>query len=245
MRKILGKIFSLEFWEDVLVIILRPAVIVVQKLGVRSRKKIILTSAIFIMVMAGVFGWKSFYALAQQFIDSFTDTSRVASTWNVDVDTGTGEVKLAARTCDDGVWFCNESTVCTNTLGDGSHIIVKRTNETGSKQWKPTNTDCNKPECGQDGGQDGDNLVADNTVNFSGYPARDACKSAGGRLPTITELNCIYANRTTFGNNFGTAIYWSATEYSPAGARVVDFSSGNSTSSTKYYNLSVRCVKGW
>ncbi|HBR79588.1 MAG TPA: hypothetical protein DEA46_04135 [Candidatus Moranbacteria bacterium] len=206
------------------------------------KKRKLMMFGVVVVGMALSFG---LYALAQSFIDSFLDTTRIANTWNVNVDTGAGEIKLADKTCDDGVWFCSLSTTCTNSLGDGTNIIVKRVNETGSKQWKPANTACDKPNCATDGGQDGDNLVADNTVNFSGYPAQDACKMAGGRLPTISELQCIYANRTIFGNNFGTSYYWSATEGSTTYARLVNFNDGNSNYNLKTNSYSVRCVRGW
>lgn len=207
----------------------------------KSRKAKIVILAVIVL---GIAGGRYFLTYAQQFIDSFTDTSRVANTWNVTVDTGAGAVKLAARACDDTTWFCSAATTCGNTLGDGTYVIVKRTNET-SRQWKTANTNCDKPECGQDGGQNGDNLVADNTVNFTNYPARDACKLAGGRLPTLTELQCIYANRVTFGNNFGTSFYWSATEDSAAFAVVVNFGGGSAGTSSKSVTNSVRCVRGW
>jgi hypothetical protein len=245
MKNIIKKIISGEFWEDMLIAILRPGVIVFQKLRKKSRKRMALMAGIIILVMITVFGWQKFYALAQSFIDSFIDSSRIASTWNVTVDTGNGQVTLAARTCDDDIWFCSANTTCTDSLGDGSYIIVKRTNEAGSLAWKSTNTGCDMPQCGQDGGQDGDNLVADNTVNFSSYPARDACRIVGGRLPTKTELQCIYANKTTFGNNFGSSFYWSSTEYSATYASFVSFDNGNTASYNKSNYNSVRCVQGW
>ena len=185
------------------------------------------------------------YALAQSMIDSFTDSSRIANTWNVNVDTGAGQVTLAAKTCDDGIWFCSFNTTCANTLGDGAYVIVKRVNEATTKQWKTANTNCDKPNCGTDGGQDGDNLVADNTVNFSSYPARDVCKAAGGRLPTKTELQCLYTNRATFGNNFGTSYYWSSTEFSTTNAWSVYFIDGFTGSYYKPNAYSVRRVRGW
>ena len=192
-----------------------------------------------------IFGWKNFYALAQTVIDSFTSTDKVADQWNVTVDIGAGEVKLAEKSCDNGTWFCEEDDVCSNQLGDGDFIVVKRINEAANKQWKTAQTNCDRPECQIDGGQNNDNIVADNTVNFSSYPARDACKAVGGRLPTIGELQCIYANRATFGDNFGTSYYWSSTEYSTPYAWGVSFSTGTTSTSNKPGSLSVRCVRGW
>jgi hypothetical protein len=196
------------------------------------------------LIVAGVVGGRVLFTYAEQFIDSFLDTTRIADTWNIEVDTGAGEVKLAAKSCG-GNWLCSASTTCSNTLGDGSYIIVANADASSTKQWKTANTACDTPECGTDGGQDGDQLVADNTVNFLSYPARDYCKSIGGRLPTNSELSCMYTNRATFGNNFGAGYYWSETEYSATTARYVGFTDGNQTSGNKTYTYYVRCVKGW
>lgn len=206
-----------------------------------SKKKKALAVAVIVLAVAGG-GYLLTYA--QQFIDSFLNTDRIADQWNVEVDTVSGEVKLATRTCNDTDWFCSLNTTCVNTLGDGDYIIVKRVNE-ASKQWKVAQTNCDKPHCGLDGGQDGDNLVADNTVDFSDYPARQVCKAVGGRLPTISELQCIFTNRVSFGNNFGASFYWSSTEYSTTSARSVLFRYGSTHDVTKTSTYSVRCVKGW
>ena len=206
-----------------------------------SKKKKALAVAVIVLTVVGG-GYLLTYA--QQFIDSFLNTDRIADQWNVEVDTVSGEVKLATRTCNDTDWFCSLNTTCVNTLGDGDYIIVKRVDE-AIRQWKVAQTNCDKPHCGLDGGQDGDNLVADNTVNFVDYPARQACKEAGGRLPTISELKCIYTNRVSFGNNFGTTLYWSSTEYSTARARFVNFNDGYTGGGNKTLSYSVRCVKGW
>jgi len=72
-------------------------------------------------------------------------------------------------------------------------------------QWKTTDTACNTPQCGLDGAQNGDSLVDPKlypSVDFSAYPAQNACKALGGRLPTIVELRCISSNKASFGNNF-------------------------------------------
>lgn len=200
--------------------------------------------SVFVLVVA--FASLTFlFVKAQSVSDDFTTTDDVADTWQVEVATTTGEVKLAARTCNIFDWFCNASTTCANYLGDGDYIIVAQADASTTKQWKTANTACDKPECGADGGQNGDNLVADNTVVFTDYPARDYCKSIGGRLPTIDELSCMYTNRATFGDNFGTGYYWSDTESSVTYARLVYFTDG----SVSYYNKTssyyVRCVRGW
>lgn len=205
----------------------------------------ILIPAIAVVAISAIFGWRLFFAFAQSVIDYFDDDNLIADTWNIDVSTTTGEIKLAEQACNDTDYFCSENAVCANTYGDGEYIVVARANTATTKQWKTTNTDCNLPECGQDGAQSTDNLVADNTVNFASYPARQACKDMGGRLPTITELSCLYTNRATFGNNFGTGGFWSATELSTTLARLVGFSDGGTLYNDKAGSFYVRCVVGW
>ncbi|MGW8185269.1 MAG: hypothetical protein ACWGHO_04145 [Candidatus Moraniibacteriota bacterium] len=211
-----------------------------------SKKIKILVSVVFVIgLVSGIMIGGRLFAYAQQFIDSFLDTSRVANTWNVEVDTANGEVKLAQRSCDNTVWFCDMTWRCPGLMGDGSQLLVRRVDE--NKQWKIWNNDCNTPECGLDGGQAGDMLTADNTFDFSAYyPARQACKAVGGRLPTVAELQCIFSYKSSFGNNFSSSTYyWNAEEYSTTQARVV--SSYNN--STYYYGKTdsrpFRCVRGW
>jgi hypothetical protein len=112
------------------------------------KTKIIIVVVLALEILAG--GYLLTYA--QQFIDSFLDTSRVANTWNVEVDTANGEVKLAQRSCDNSVWFCDMTWRCPGLMGDGNGLLVKRVSE-GGKQWKIWNTACDTPECGIDGGR--------------------------------------------------------------------------------------------
>ncbi len=211
-----------------------------------TNKKIIWTLVFVAMLSLSLFLWgRDFVALAGELIDSFTDSSRVSETWQVDVDTSAGEVKLAVQTCDSDIWVCASDDVCDNDFGDGAYILVASTTISGTKQWKNANTACDLPECLQDGAQDGDNLDADNTTNYTDYPARQSCKDIGGRLPTIAELQCIYANQASFNGNFGTGNHWSSTEYSETIARYVNFSDGSVTGYNKTDTHYVRCVRGW
>jgi hypothetical protein len=184
------------------------------------------------------------YVSAQTVIDSYNDQSKIAASWNISTSTA-GEIKIAAKYCDDSSWFCSASTTCANSSGDGQYIIVARSNAPSTYAWKNAATGCDRPQCGIDGGQLGDSLSPSNVRDFSDYPARDYCKSIGARLPNESELACIYTNRVVFGNNFGGAYYWSATEYSVTNARYLDFSDGFTIDNTKTTYGSVRCVRGW
>ncbi len=212
----------------------------------KSKKvKISLAVVIIVILAVGIFRWRDFYALAESVIDSFTDESMVADTWNATVDTGNGELKQSEKSCEALDWFCDEADVCANTLGDGDYIIVAQADAPETKQWKTDQSNCDRPQCGVDGEQNGDDLQADNTISFTDYPARDYCDSIGGRLPTKDELNCIYIERASFGDNFAAGCYWSSTEYSTTCAWWQYFSSGYQLRSDKTGSHYVRCVRGW
>jgi hypothetical protein len=92
----------------------------------------------------------------------------------------------------------------------------------------------------------GDNLVVDNTFDFSAYyPARQACKAVGGRLPTINELQCMYTYRGTYGLNFSAGSYWwSSTEYN-AGYAYMLYYNGSTDNYYKTSTYNTHCVRGW
>lgn len=111
----------------------------------------------------------------------------------------------------------------------------------GTKQWKTTNDACISPQCSGSPAT----LVADNAVDFSLYPARNACKAIGGRLPTRVELaTCIYPNKTSLGNNFQSNYYWSSEEFTATLAYSVSLSNGSTSSNNKTVSYYVRCVVG-
>ncbi|MDX9913762.1 MAG: hypothetical protein RBS77_04235 [Candidatus Moranbacteria bacterium] len=209
------------------------------------RAKIISGVLVVVISIVIIFGWHRISVFAQSVIDGFTDTSKIAATWQTYVDTTNHNVTLAQKSCDNGVWDCADNNVCANGMGDGAYIIVQKVS-TASLAWKTTQTECSQPQCEQDGSQNGDNLRKDNTIDFSAYPARNYCKSIGGRLPTTGELGCMYTNRVTFGNNFGTSYYWSSAEEGGGRALFWMFSSNTLGSGVNTYTGAlVRCVRGW
>lgn len=82
-------------------------------------------------------------------------------------------------------------------------------------------------------------------VNATNYPAQAACLAIGGRLPTMAEYACIYANITSYnsGGAFASGIYWSATEYNGTFTNGINFTNGDQGGWWKYDNYNVRCVK--
>lgn len=119
-----------------------------------------------------------------------------------------------------------------------TNLKVFKADVAGTSQWKTTNDSCVGPQCS------GGILVADNTVNFSAYPARNACKTLGGRLPSVAELQCIYTNKTSYTGAFQSSYYWSSAEGSATIAWYVYFFNGTSNTNGKATSGYVRCVQG-
>lgn len=90
-------------------------------------------------------------------------------------------------------------------------------------------------------------LVASNSVDFSSYPARKACKDivpgGTGRLPYVYEIKEIYGNKPYYGNNFTGQYHWTATQYSgSAGYAWTPYNNGDMSASSKTSSNRVRCV---
>jgi hypothetical protein len=204
------------------------------------KKKFLKWGAPVLLVLFGAI----IYVSAQTVIDSYNDQSKISGTWNVSTSTA-GEIQLLPRTCDILNWYCTASTTCANFAGDGDYIIVAQADASTTLAWKNANTACDRPQCGADGAQSSDNLEESNLIDFSSYPARNYCKSIGARLPTREELSCMYTNRASFGNNFASASYWSATENSASNAWYRDFGTGTDYYAPKPGSLHIRCVRGW
>ena len=202
-----------------------------------------LKSLLILLIAVSAIAVGTYYVIAGTVTDTYDNDNKIADSWNISTST-TGEIKLADKTCEATSWFCSASTTCANYAGDGDYIIVAQGDAPSELEWKTANTACDQPHCSINGGQDGDNLKADNTLDFTDYPARDYCKSIGARLPTIDELSCIYTNRASFGS-FEAGLYWSSTENSETNARNVNFTSGSVTYYNKTNDYYVRCVRGW
>jgi len=107
--------------------------------------------------------------------------------------------------------------------------------------WGPQGVSCTLPQCNNS------ILVSDNGVDFSAYPARNACKSLGGRLPNYTEMVGIENNKTSYNYPLGYGHYWVANEAaSDFGGIVQDtgyIGSGGGQWKSGTSNTNVRCVK--
>ena len=116
-------------------------------------------------------------------------------------------------------------------------------------QYKTSNTELVAPQglLGYD--PDASNRVSlvspqDNPhIDFSEYPAHDACKSIGGRLPFWAELDAIRIDKVFYGNNVGEWYYVSASNQIE-GAYIMSMADGSAFSVNKTVVLSVRCVAG-
>lgn len=112
--------------------------------------------------------------------------------------------------------------------------------------WGLYSTNCSEPQCslGIDPAFTAKMaLNASNAVDYSDYPARNACSVLGGRLPYYNELHDLYVDSASYGNNFGTGFFWSATQTSDSQAIFVTFSNGGLGLSDKTTNYYVRCVR--
>ena len=109
--------------------------------------------------------------------------------------------------------------------------------------WKTTSDLCELPQC-----DSGTFMLvspqASPGIDFSAYPAQNACKAVGGRLPTETELFSIYGDRASYGDNFAATppSYWSSMEYSNLYAYDVTVA-GDMDNSGKTGLERVRCIK--
>lgn len=110
-------------------------------------------------------------------------------------------------------------------------------------QWKTADNKCNSPQC-----VTGQLLVSDPSVDFSAYPAQQYCVSLGARLPTRSEVDCMYTNRNAIGG-FIVTEYWSnegivSSYYYSAYAKTFDTTTGGQWySRAKNSYRYVRCVR--
>lgn len=130
--------------------------------------------------------------------------------------------------------------------------------DVGNFKWKVTDDWCNSnpdttppnSQCALATGTASNYLNSPQTypnVDFTSYPAQNACKAAGGRLPSTSELICIYTNRANYMGSFGVngMDYWSSAEFSMNNAYIIHHYNGpNIQQGSKGGIYSVRCVQG-
>ncbi len=117
--------------------------------------------------------------------------------------------------------------------------------------WGPVGQTCPSTHCATNvdpGNPTYNSLLADNSISFTSYPARDACKTDGGRLPTISELAELYTRKNSgdYGDNFGTSFYLSSAEYDSNNNYALQYSFNTGNPSIKAKNsggASIRCVR--
>ena len=163
--------------------------------------------------------------------------------------TGYGFYTSGQHGCDNGA-ECNASGKCLAEWisGSCSGIEVYYT-DSGYEKWatnERNNYDCRSPYCSSYYSTHAQSskykFVADNSKDFSYYPARDTCKLLSGRLPTIEELQCINDYKNEYGI-FTTSIYWSSTEKTYSHAYNLRMSDGFEGYSPKGNGGRVQCIR--
>ena len=163
----------------------------------------------------------------------------------------TNDADFNAGTKQGDVLVANNSILIQSDWVSGNvpGLQIYKNDLSGTYQYKTTDTSCDTPQCSQDGGQDGDELVSPQIytdVDFTQYPAQNACKAIGGRIPSITELASIYSERVSYGFSPIYDYYVTSLEYSSSFYYVYlmqeNYPEGN-ISKTIPYN--VRCVRDY
>ena len=157
-----------------------------------------------------------------------------------------GATCAAAAECASGI--CTSSVCKGKWLGGTcltNNAIYVYATDSAAATWGPSSS-CTSPQCatGLDPAYPANSaLVVSNGVDFSSFPARNACKALGGRLPTVTELTCMYINRASYGLP-SSGLYWSSVETNASYAWYFNFLLGAASYGDKNYAYSVRCVRG-
>jgi hypothetical protein len=118
----------------------------------------------------------------------------------------------------------------------------------GPLAWKSPAGSCRAPECAFGTEPQWPNwwsLVSpqDNpSVDFSSYPAQNACKLVGGRLPTTTEFDSMYANKASYGMT-PIKVYWTTVAANDTNAAWKRTSDGNLGTDLMTALKDVRCIR--
>jgi len=158
---------------------------------------------------------------ARYLITNSTATAVLSANWIAGI----------AATAMAGKYVYNADLGSTYTYEDSYTAVASPQGATGLDPNYPSNMSLVSPQ-------------TNSGVDFSAYPAQNACKAISGRLPNTQELLAIYAGRASYGNNFQAAPYWSSTESPSSWAYLVYFNDGNTGSAGKPYSIYVRCVLG-
>jgi type II secretory pathway pseudopilin PulG len=171
-------------------------------------------------------------------IQYWDSAANSVATNTVKVGTGIGTTEPAA------VWISGLAS----TVMSGKYVYS--TDLGSTYQWKADYTFCVGPQCVL--GFDPINpsamaLISPQTntsVDFSAYTAQNACRALGGRLPNMQELTAIYNGRASYGNNFQSNKYMTATEFSQWSIWSINFADGSTPYTDKPTLNYVRCVAG-
>lgn len=135
---------------------------------------------------------------------TFNDVGKYIKVTATGSESYSGTITSTATSVVTSPWIAGVSPLSANTY------VYNQ--DSSPAQWQTSTTQCLSPQCTIIG-YDDPYLSASNGVDFSNYPARNVCKSLGGRLPDVNELRNVMSGRASYGNNFtDSTYYWSATE---------------------------------
>ena len=124
-------------------------------------------------------------------------------------------------------------------VSDLGNYKYKTSDTANSSPQGTTNTDPGYPSF--------NSLVNNLSVDFSAYPAQNACKSVGGRLPFYSEAaENIYFFQASYGNNFDTSAGLRTAAQNSANANQaynINMANGNQAASAKTNANPTRCVR--
>lgn len=174
------------------------------------------------------------------------DTSTYEQTYSITVKTQCYDSQLSSSWSSNGTSSWKKTNWYDGVGALAGKYIYKY--DSPSLAWKTANSSCVSPQCavGLDSSYPSNYaLVASNAVDFSAYPARNDCKTKGGRLPTTSEAIQINDNAASYGANVGAYLHTS-TERSSA-TSYQEYRTVSTLGAISYGNKTavqpVRCIK--
>jgi hypothetical protein len=246
-NKTKSKIYHLAFGYGI-----KAQIVKIRRKFFSTKRMALISSLVLLIAGSTVFFSANYFAKGATY-------GWLQSTWSGEADTGA----VANHTDNRTLWtkfFSKDANVDTSndqlTLSSGSSSVVQTTTtdfDAGAKSGFMIDTASVANQVTADfkyfnasgicSGFRGVYYVDSATAAWATAVSNCAALCSTCALPTLTELQCIYTNRASFGNNFVANYYWSATEYLSAYAYIVNFYNGSTDFNSKTLANYVRCVR--